>query len=116
MTWRGMRGEGRGAAWSDGVGVRRTGPRVSAPGIPRVLASLARAPFAGSERGRTWCTPLSCARKGRERNERGMRGDGKGLGACDVEVEGIEGGVAADVEGFAVLVAEGAVGGALFGY
>ena len=25
-----------------------------APGIPRVLASLARAPFAGSERGGTW--------------------------------------------------------------
>ena len=30
------------------AGVRRS----AAPGIPRVLASLARAPFAGSERGR----------------------------------------------------------------
>ena len=28
-------------------------PAVPAPGIPRVLASLARAPFVGDERGRT---------------------------------------------------------------
>ena len=98
------------------------GPRPAAPGIPRVLASLARAPFAGSERGGTWwwrgpllrrpghpplvslcslappyaeakgagcCTPLSCGRKGRERSERGMRGEGRGaawsdgVGWCD---------------------------------
>ena len=52
----GVSGVCAGMGWamvSDGVGVRRAGP-ASAPGIPRVLASLARAPFAGSERGRTW--------------------------------------------------------------
>ena len=40
----------------EGVGVKvgPAGGPASAPGIPRVLASLARAPFAGSERGRTW--------------------------------------------------------------
>ena len=86
------------------------------PGHPPLVSLRSLAPPYAEAKGAGWCTPLSCGGKGRERSERGMRGDGKGLGAWNVEAEGIEGGVAADVEGFAVLVAEGAVGGALFGY
>ena len=56
---------------SDGVGWCDLAP-ASAPGIPRVLASLARAPFVEDERGRTWCTPLSYGRKGREASVSGV--------------------------------------------
>ena len=52
--------------WSEGgrcgcpaqVGEGRQPAPVPAPGIPRVLASLARAPFAGSERGRVFALAL----------------------------------------------------------
>ena len=37
------------------IAQRMAGGAAAAPGIPRVLASLARAPFVGDERGRGGC-------------------------------------------------------------
>ena len=52
----------------DGVGVRAdSGPRVTAPGIPRVLAALARAPFVEDERGRDGVHPHPGPLPSRER-------------------------------------------------
>ena len=54
-----MCGEG-GCSVVGRCGCPADGPRVAAPGIPRVLAALARAPFVEDERGRTWWRAAPC--------------------------------------------------------
>ena len=53
------------------------------PGHPPLVSLRSLAPPYAEAKGARWCTPLSCGRKGRERSERGMRGDGWGAAWSD---------------------------------
>ena len=80
----GVRGVCRGWMWrgwwlEEGVGICGGAPLRRPPGIPRVLASLARAPFAGSERGRGGLLRSPALDSCLRRNDGGGGGDGGGL-------------------------------------